>query len=184
VSNQQIDLAAGSISITTDRLKMVDFSEGYLTGLLGVATLPDSAITSDKASVKDKRIGVVQGTIEDTYSDSYLPGAQIVRFPNVNAGFLSLRSKYIDGLFIDKSLVDGLQSKYPQLNLADRLDISAINLPAGFPIRKGNAKLEAAVNKTLNELVADGTWIKLYTQFHPGYPKPASLPPYVMKTGS
>jgi polar amino acid transport system substrate-binding protein len=38
--------------------------------------------------------------------------------------------------------------------------------------------------KTLNELVADGTWIKLYTQFHPGYPKPASLPPYVMKTGS
>ncbi|HMC47724.1 MAG TPA: ABC transporter substrate-binding protein, partial [Caballeronia sp.] len=68
VSNQQIDLAAGSISITTDRLKMVDFSEGYLTGLLSVATLPDSAITSDKASVKDKRIGVVQGTIEDTYS--------------------------------------------------------------------------------------------------------------------
>ncbi|MGX6998689.1 substrate-binding periplasmic protein [Caballeronia sp. KNU42] len=184
VTNQQIDLAAGSISITTDRLKMVDFSEGYLTGLLSVATLPDSAITSDKASVKDKRIGVVQGTIEDTYSDSYLPGAQIVRFPNVNAGFLSLRSKYIDGFFIDKSLVDGLQSKYPQLNLADRLDISAINLPAGFPMRKGNAKLEAAVNKTLNELVADGTWMKLYTQFHPGYPKPASLPPYEMKTGS
>ncbi|CAH2805884.1 MAG: ABC transporter, substrate binding protein [glutamine] [uncultured Caballeronia sp.] len=185
VSNQQIDLAAGSISITTNRLKMVDFSESYLylTGLLSVATLPDSAITSDKASVKDKRIGVVQGTIEDT-SDSYLPGAQIVRFPNVNAGFLSLRSKYIDGFFIDKSLVDGLQSKYPQLNLADRLDISAINLPAGFPIRKGNIKLETAVNKMLNELVADGTWMKLYTQFHPGYPKPASLPPYEMKTGS
>ncbi|AMH43554.1 ABC transporter, substrate binding protein [Caballeronia sordidicola] len=185
VTNQQIDLAAGSISITTDRLKMVDFSEGYLTGLLSVATLPETtAITSDKASVKGKRIGVIQGTIEDTYSDSYLPGAQIVRFPNLNAGFLSMRSKYIDGFFIDKSLVDGLQEKYPQMKIADRLDISAINLPAGFPMRKGNAKLEAAVNKTLNDLVADGTWMKLYTQFHPGYPKPASLPPYAMKTGS
>ncbi|MFM0594848.1 MULTISPECIES: ABC transporter substrate-binding protein [Paraburkholderia] len=184
VANQQIDLAAGSISITKDRLKMVDFSEGYLTGLLSVATLPDSPISSDPASVKGKRIGVVQGTIEDTYSDSYLPGALIVRFPNLNAGFLSLRSKYIDGYFVDKTLVAGLQSKYPQLSIADKLDISAVNLPAGFPVHKGNAKLEAALNRTLDQLVADGTWLKLYEKFHPGYPKPTSLPPYAMKTGS
>jgi len=184
VANQQIDLAAGSISITKDRLKMVDFSEGYLTGLLSVATMPGSTITSDIASVKDKRIGVVQGTIEDTYSASYLPGAQIVRFPNLNAGFLSLRSKYIDGYFVDKTLVEGLQGKYPQANIADELDISAVNLPAGFPVRKGNTKLEAALNKTLGELVADGTWMKLYIQFHPGYPKPTDLPPYEMKSGT
>ncbi|MFM0009744.1 transporter substrate-binding domain-containing protein [Paraburkholderia sediminicola] len=182
VANQQIDLAAGSISITKERLKMVDFSEGYLTGLLSVATLPDSTITSDPSSVKGKRIGVVQGTIEDTYSDSYLPGAQIVRFPNLNAGFLAMRSKYIDGYFVDKTLVEGLQGKYPQMNIADKLDISAVNLPAGFPVHKGNARLEAALNKCIGELVADGTWLKLYLQFHPGYSKPASLPPYAMKT--
>jgi polar amino acid transport system substrate-binding protein len=181
VANQQIDLAAGSISITKDRLKMVDFSDGYLTGLLSVATLPGSTISSDIASVKDKRIGVIQGTIEDTYSTSYIPGAQIVRFPNLNAGFLALRNKYIDGYFVDKTLVEGLQSKYPALDIGDKLDISAVNLPAGFPVRKGNTKLETALNKTLGELVADGTWLKLYLQFHPGYPKPDALPPYAMK---
>jgi polar amino acid transport system substrate-binding protein len=126
----------------------------------------------------------VQGTIEDTYSEIYLPGAQIVRFPNLNAGFLSLRSKYIDGYFVDKTLVDGLIGKYPDLHLSARIDISAANLPAGFPMRKGNAKLEAAVNKSINELVADGTWMKLYMQFNPTYPKPTSLPPYEMKSGS
>jgi len=180
VANQQVDLAAGSISITKERLKMVDFSEGYLTGLLSVGTLPDSTIGADVASVKDKRIGVVQGTIEDTYSQSYLPGAQIVRFPNINAGFLALRNKYIDGYFIDKTLLEALQGKYPDLKLADRLDISASNLPAGFAIRKGNAKLEVAVNKAIGELVADGTWLKLYQHFLPGYPKPDPLPPYSM----
>ncbi|WP_414439646.1 substrate-binding periplasmic protein [Burkholderia sp. 22PA0106] len=183
VANRQLDVAAGSISITTERLKMVDFSEGYLTGLLSVATLPGSPITSDIASVKGKRIGVIQGTIEDTYSDSYIPGAQVVRFPNLNAGFLQLRSKYIDGYFIDKTLAVGLQAKYPQMNLQDKLDISAVNLPAGFPMRKGNAKLEAAVNQAINALVADGTWLKLYKQFNPTYPTPTSLPPYAMKTG-
>lgn len=187
VANQQIDMAAGSISITKERLKMVDFSEGYLTGLLSVATLPGGggdSISSSVASVKDRRIGVVQGTIEDTYSASYLPGAQIVRFPNLNAGYLALRNKFIDGYFVDKTLVEGLQSKYPDAHIADKLDISAVNLPAGFPVHKGNAKLEAALNKTLGELVADGTWMKLYLQFHPGYPKPDALPPYAMKSGT
>ncbi|MBN3726712.1 ABC transporter substrate-binding protein [Burkholderia sp. Ac-20379] len=183
VANRQLDVAAGSISITTDRLKMVDFSEGYLTGLLSVATLPGSAISADVASVKGKRIGVIQGTIEDTYSDTYIPGAQIVRFPNLNAGFLQLRSKYIEGFFIDKTLAVGLQEKYPQMKLQDKLDISAVNLPAGFPIRKGNTKLETAINKSIEALVADGTWLKLYKQFNPTYPTPASLPPYAMKTG-
>jgi polar amino acid transport system substrate-binding protein len=181
VANQQVDIAAGSISITKDRLKMVDFSEGYLTGLLSVATLPGSTIDADVGSVKNKRIGVIQGTIEDTYSQSYLPGAQIVRFPNLNAGFLALRNKYIDGYFVDKTLVAGLQGKYPQMNIEDKLDISAANLPAGFPVRKGNAKLASALNKAIGELVADGTWLKLYQQFNPGYPKPAELPPYAMK---
>lgn len=180
VANRQLDLAAGSISITKERLKMVDFSEGYVTGLLSVATLPGSPITDNVSSVKDKRIGVVQGTIEDTYSDTYLPGAQIVRFPNTNAGFLSLRSKYIDGLFIDRTLVEGLKTKYPQMNIHDALDISAANLPAGFPIHKDNPKLKAALDKAINELVADGTWMKLYTQFNPTYPKPTNLPPYEM----
>jgi polar amino acid transport system substrate-binding protein len=184
VANQQIDLAAGSISITKERLKMVDFSEGYLTGLLSVASLPGASITKDVASVKGKRIGVIQGTIEDTYSASYLPDAQIVRFPNLNAGFLAMRNKYIDGYFVDKTLVEGLQGKYPQLDIQDKLDISAVNLPAGFPVRKGNTKLETALNKTLGELVADGTWLKLYLQFHPGYPKPDALPPYAMKSGT
>lgn len=183
VANHQLDVAAGSISITTDRLKMVDFSEGYLTGLLSVATLPDSPITADISTVKGKRIGVVQGTIEDTYAATYIPGAQVVRFPNLNAGFLQLRSKYIDGYFIDKTLAVGLQAKYPQLNLQDKLDISAVNLPAGFPLRKGNAKLAAALNQSIDALVADGTWLKLYKQFNPTYPTPTSLPPYAMKTG-
>lgn len=182
VANQQLDMAAGSISITKERLKMVDFSEGYLTGLLSVAVLPGGTVTADKASVKGRRIGVVQGTIEDTYADTYLPGAEIVRFPNVNAGFLSLRSKYIDGYFIDKTLADGLRGKYPDLHIATPLNISAANLPAGFPMRKGNAKLAAAVNKAIDELVADGTWMKLYTRFNPGYPTPESLPPYPVKS--
>jgi len=180
VAAHQLDMAAGSISITKERLKMVDFSDGYLWGLLSVTTLPGSPISSDIATVKGKRIGVVQGTIEDTYSTIYIPGAEVVRFPNTNAAFLSLRSKYIDGLFIDKTLVEGLKTKYPQMNLSDNLDISAENLPAGYPMRKGATALEAGVNKAIAELVADGTWMKLYTHFNPTYPTPSKLPPYKM----
>ncbi|QGZ65268.1 ABC transporter substrate-binding protein [Paraburkholderia acidisoli] len=184
VASKQIDLAAGCISITNDRLKIVDFSDGYVFDYLSVATLPGSTLTSDVASVKGKRIGVIQGTIEDTYWEKYLPGAQIVRFPNLTAGFLAFRNKYIDGYFVDKSLVDGLEAKYPQLKITTKIDISALDQPAGFAIRKGNKTLEDALNATLKELIADGTWMKLYMQFHPGYKEPSPLPPYHLKTGS
>ena len=182
VSSGQVDIAASSISITPDRLKMVDFSEGYLVGFVSVATLPDSTISKDPASVRGKRIGVIQGTIEDTYASQYLPGAQIVRFPNLNAGFLSLRSKYIDGYFVDDSNVTAFKQQYPQLNLSDRIDISVVNLPVGFPMRKGNTKLKLALDKALAEIVADGTWFKVYREFYPDYPNPDKLPPYQMKT--
>lgn len=184
VASRQIDLAAGCISITNDRLKIVDFSDGYVFDYLSVATLPGTTLTSDVASVKGKRIGVIQGTIEDTYWEKYLPGAQIVRFPNLTAGLLAFRNKYIDGYFVDKSLVDGLEAKYPQLKITTKIDISALDQPAGFPIRKGNKQLEDALNATLKELIADGTWMKLYMQFHPGYKQPSPLPPYHLKTGS
>jgi polar amino acid transport system substrate-binding protein len=184
VSSQQIDLAAGCISITKDRLKIVDFSDGYVFDYLSVATLPGSTVTSDVASVKGRRIGVIQGTIEDTYWEKYLPGAQIVRFPNLTAGLMAFRNKYIDGYFIDKSLVDGLETKYPQLNITTKIDISALDQPAAFALHKGNAKLAEALNGTLKELVADGTWMKLYMQFHPGYKNPSPLPPYFLKAGS
>ncbi|SFB35249.1 amino acid ABC transporter substrate-binding protein, PAAT family (TC 3.A.1.3.-) [Collimonas sp. OK607] len=176
VVNRQVDVAAGCIGITNSRSKMVDFSEPYLLGILSLATLPGSPITSEIESVKGRRIGVVQGTIEDTLSDQFAPGAEIVRFPNVNAGFLSMRSKYIDGYLIDKSQTDALVQKYPKIGLVSAIDLTANTLIAGYPMQKGNEAFKAKFNAALKTVARNGIWQLLYEKYFPTYPVSKALP--------
>jgi polar amino acid transport system substrate-binding protein len=177
VANRQVDVAAGCIGITDARSKIVDFSDGYLLGILSLAALPHSPVTSNPNSLKGKRIGVVQGTIEDTSADTFIPGAQIVRFPNVNAGFLSLQSRFIDGYLIDKSQQDALAKKYPKIGLISVIDLTATTLIAGVPMHKGNDAFKTRFNAALRAVAADGTWAQLYAKYFPNYPISKALPP-------
>jgi len=102
-SNQQIDLAAGSISITTDRLKMVAFLRGLSHRAASVASLPIARSQRQGVGQGQAELAWWQGTIEDTYSASYLPGALIVRFPNVTQAFSPCAQNISMVSLIDKS---------------------------------------------------------------------------------
>lgn len=67
-------------------------------------------------------------------------------------------------------------------DLVQPIAIPAFDQPAAFPIKKGNTALKDAVDKALGELVKDGTWLKLYTQYFTKAPKPKDLPPYAIPT--
>jgi polar amino acid transport system substrate-binding protein len=44
-------------------------------------------------------------------------------------------------------------------------------------VKKGNDALREALNKGLDEVIADGTWTKLQAQYYPGRPIPADFTP-------
>ncbi|MEU1662369.1 ABC transporter substrate-binding protein [Streptomyces sparsogenes] len=183
VNNKQFDVAAAAVGITPPRKKMVDFSDGYLAGYFGVLTRPKSGITSDVASVKGKRIAVLQGSISDMNSGTFIPGAQIVRFPDNNTADLALKNNRVDGFFNDYEPNLAITKKYPDLHLKQPITVPATDFPAGWAVRKGNTKLLSGLNRALKEVVADGTWLKLYKKYFPQDPVPSSseLPPYTAK---
>jgi polar amino acid transport system substrate-binding protein len=183
VNNRQFDVAASAIGITADRSKQVTFSDGYLAGYFGVLTRPNSGISSDVASVKGKKIAVLQGSIEDNNSAKFIPGAQIVRFPDDNSADLALKDNRVAGFFNDYDPNLGIIAKYPDLHLVQPITMPATAFPAGWAVRKGNTDLVTQLNKALKEIVADGTWLKLYKQYFPKDPVPTAsqLPPYTAK---
>ncbi|MFG3206509.1 ABC transporter substrate-binding protein [Streptomyces sp. NPDC048192] len=183
VSNRQFDVAAAAIGITAPRKKMVDFSDGYLAGYFGVLTRAESGITSAVASVKGKRIAVLQGSIEDANAGTFLPGADIVRFPDDNSADLALKNNRVAGFFNDFEPNLGIAKKYPDLHLKQPITIPATAFPAGWAVRKGNTKLAGRLNGALKQLVGDGTWLKLYKKYFPQDPVPtgSQLPPYTAK---
>jgi polar amino acid transport system substrate-binding protein len=181
VNNRQFDMAAAAIAVTKAREQLVDFSDGYLVGYLGVMTLPSSGITS-KASLAGKRVAVVQGTIEDTYAPTYIPGAQIVRFPDANSAFLALQDHTVTGYFNDYVVDQSYQKQYASMHLQIPVKVASLNLPAGWAVHKGNTKLITALNDALKQVVADGTWTRLYKRWFPTVPL-TPLPPYTSSAG-
>ncbi|MER7394927.1 ABC transporter substrate-binding protein [Streptomyces sp. NPDC000151] len=183
VNNRQFDVAAAAVGITAPRKKTVDFSDGYLAGYFGVLTGPKSGITADAASTKGKRIAVLQGSIADTNANRFLPGADIVRFPDANSADLALKNDRVAGFFNDFEPNLAIAKKYPKLRLSQPVTVPATDYPAGWAVRKGNTALAGKLNGALRQLVDDGTWLRLYKKYFPKAPvsRTGQLPPYTAK---
>lgn len=174
VANHQFDVGVAAIGITAERKKTVDFSDGYLAGYLTVLTTKASGIDSAKG-LDGKRLGVVQGTLQEAYAVKNFPKANLVRFPDNNAAVSALNSGSVDAHFLDYEAAKSYVAQYPALKDAE--DIPSFDAPAGFAIAKGNTALKNALNKGLHEAMEDGTWKKLYQKWFPGSPMPKQYLP-------
>ncbi len=173
VANGRFDVAVAAIGNTEKRRETVDFSDGYLAGYLSVLT-PDAKIT-DAAALKGKRLGVVQGTLQEIYAQKHFTGADLVRFPDNNSAIVGLNNGTIDAHFLDYEAAKDYAKRYPQLKIA--INIPSFDAPAGFVVRKGNNALREALNKGLHAAMQDGTWKKLHEKWFPGTSMPAQYLP-------
>ena len=173
VANSRFDVAAAAIGTTDKRKETVDFTDGYLAGYLSILT-PDAAI-KDAASLQGKRLGVVQGTLQEIYAEKNFAGADLVKFPDNNSAVAALNNGTVDAHFLDYEAAKDYSGRYPELTIA--VNIPSFDAPAGFVVRKGNDKLREALNKALHDAMQDGTWKKIHEKWFPGTPMPAEYLP-------
>jgi polar amino acid transport system substrate-binding protein len=173
VANSRFDVAAAAIGTTAKRKETVDFSDGYLAGYLTVLT-PEASI-KDAAGLKGKRLGVVQGTLQEIYAQKNFTDADLVKFPDNNTAVSALNNGTIDAHFLDYEAAKDYSGRYPALKIA--VNVPSFDAPAGFVIRKGNDALRDALNKELHAAMQDGTWKKLHEKWFPGTPMPDAYLP-------
>lgn len=173
VANERFDVAVAAIGTTEARKKTIDFSDGYLAGYLSVLTA-DKAITSADG-LKGKRLGVVQGTLQEIYAAKNFTGTDLVKFPDNNSAVSGLNNGTIDAHFLDYEAAKQYGERYSELKIA--VNIPSFDAPAGFVIRKGNDAFRTALNTALHAAMQDGTWKTLYEKWFPGSPMPDAYLP-------
>jgi polar amino acid transport system substrate-binding protein len=178
VSNGQFDVGVAAIGITEEREQTVDFSDGYLAGYLTVMGSPDANIL-DADDLAGKRLGVVQGTLQEAYAVKNFTDTELVRFPDNNAAISAVNSGSIDAHFLD---YEAAKEYAEQFGLVNAIDIPSFDAPAGFAIAKGNAEFKDALNEALHEAMEDGTWKELYEKWFPGSPMPDQYLPSAEQT--
>ncbi|WP_328852407.1 ABC transporter substrate-binding protein [Micromonospora globbae] len=172
VNNRKFDVGSSSITITEARKKTVDFGNGYDFGYFGLDVPAGSPIRSFD-ELPGKRVVVVQGTVQDDYATS--KGLDPVRVPDYNGAINQLKAGTADAWIApaeigDKSAADS----GGKIVVAAKLLSPA---PTAYAVAKGNDALREALNKGLDEVIADGTWSRLQAQYYPGRPIPEDFKP-------
>ncbi|SCL72210.1 amino acid ABC transporter substrate-binding protein, PAAT family [Micromonospora peucetia] len=172
VNNRKFDVGSSSITITEARKKTVDFGNGYDFGHFGLDVPAGSSITGFD-QLTGKRVVVVQGTVQDDYATG--EGLDPVRVPDYNGAINQLKAGTADAWIApaeigDKSAADSSG----KITVAAKLLSPA---PTAYAFAKGNDKLREALDKGLDEVIADGTWSRLQAQYYPGRSIPADFKP-------
>lgn len=172
VKTHKFDIGSSSISITEGRKKTVDFTNKYDFGFLGLDVPASSSVTSFD-QLPGKRVVVVQGTVQDDYATRN--NLDPVRVPDYNAALNQLKAGTADAWITPAEIGEKTagESGGKVKAVAKQLDTGGM----AYAVAKDNPKLRDAVNKALDEVIADGTWAKLQNQYYPGREIPADFKP-------
>ncbi|MFO7162364.1 MAG: ABC transporter substrate-binding protein/permease [Mycolicibacterium hassiacum] len=169
VAARRFDVGSSSITTTEARRRTVGFTNGYDFGYFSLVVPTGSPITGFSDLRPGQRIGVVQGTVQESYVVDTL-GLRPVIYPDYNTVYASLKSRQIDAWVAPSQQAAGTVQPGDPAEIIENT-FSLDNFVA-WAVAKENQPLIDALNSGLDAIIADGTWARLYTEW-----VPRALPP-------
>ncbi|MFM2476867.1 ABC transporter substrate-binding protein [Celerinatantimonas sp. MCCC 1A17872] len=159
---RKFDGILSDMGITDARLKEINFSIPIYNTPIRLVSHKGKHLEPTAKSLKGLRVGVEQGTIQETYAKAHWQphGVEVVSYADQSQVESDLVSGRIDALF-----TDAVQAQVGFLSKPEAKDfaltgkaVSAEGLvgPTAIGLRKGDKKLKAAIDKALVELAKSG----------------------------
>lgn len=151
------DSIIGSMTITPEREKAVDFVGPYYKSGRGIFVTEGSPIKSID-DLKDKTIGVTLGETHEKWARER-GGWDIRTYKGLPELFLELKAGRIQAMVVDAVPVAiAVKETGEKVVKLDVPEFAGSEDKIGIAIRKGNPALKAAMQKALDEMMADGTY--------------------------
>ncbi len=149
------DLGIAGMTVTEERLLELDFSKEYYKSSQVVIVKKGSDVTLD--NLKDKVIGVQEGTTGDFYATDDIKGdpntADVKRYNNAVIASQDLANGKVDAVIIDQLPAQNIVKSNADLEILDGV---LTEESYAIAVQKNNPTLLEAVNKTLDRLFAEG----------------------------
>ncbi|WP_156686259.1 ABC transporter substrate-binding protein/permease [Mycobacterium sp. Marseille-P9652] len=169
VATRRFDVGSASVKATDPRRRTVAFTNGYDFGFYSLVVPPGSAIKNFTDLHAGQRIGVVQGTVEESYVVDTLH-LQPVKYPGFATLYGSLKTRQIDAWVAPGTLAGTvIRPGDPAVVVANTFSSGTF---VAYAVAPDNQPLVDALNSGLDAVIADGTWANLYCQW-----VPRTLPP-------
>ncbi|AOJ66854.1 ABC transporter substrate-binding protein [Burkholderia ubonensis] len=169
---RKFDGVLSSMSMTPAREEQIAFSAKLFNTPTRLVAKKGSALLPDVKSVKGHRIGVEQGTIQETYAKTYWApaGATVVPYQNQDQVYADLIAGRLDGALQDAVQADIGFLKTPrgkdfQFVGTDLDDPKTLGNGAGIGLRKEDGDLKAKIDKAIGDMRKDGTYDKIAKKY-------------------
>ncbi|MBS1697288.1 MAG: basic amino acid ABC transporter substrate-binding protein [Actinobacteria bacterium] len=158
----QCDMGASAMTITDERKKNIDFSDGYYDSLQSLLVKADSGIKSIN-DLSGKNVGVQQGTTGENYAKEHAKGANLVQFSDDGVLWPALQGGQIDAILQDLPVNVQHEKDDPSYKVVETYKTDE---EYGFAFAKGkNETLRKAINEQLKALKDDGEYKKIYDKY-------------------
>ena len=152
VQQGKSDIVMAGLSVTDDRLLVMDFSNSYATGIQVVIVKEGSDVTLD--NLGEKMIGTQRATTGNIYCTDDYGEEHVVAYENGITAVQALVNGQVDCVVIDSAPAAEFVKANSGLTI---LDTEYVTEDYAIAVNKGNTALLEAVNNALAELTADGT---------------------------
>lgn len=168
---KKYDAIISSMSITEERLQVVDFSDKYYSTPSQIVVKTGTPFT-DLASLKGKKLGVLKGSTQEKYALGELKpvGVSVVPYEAQDQVYLDIKSGRLDGTVADRvEVTGGFLSKPegkdygfvgPELN-----EEKYFGIGMGVALRKGETQLKDEINTAIKAIRSNGTYDQIAKKY-------------------
>jgi lysine/arginine/ornithine transport system substrate-binding protein len=169
---RKFDAINSDMTITEQRKQAIAFTDPIYTIPNQLIAKKGSALQPVAASLKGKHVGVLQGTIQETYAKAkWAPaGIDVVSYQTQDQVYADLSSGRLDAAFQDSEAASKGFLKRPQgagFDFAGPTvsDQKLLGSGVGYGVRKSDKALLEKLNGALAALKADGTIDKIAAKY-------------------
>ncbi len=161
----KIDLIISGMTATAERKKSVDFTESYFLNsqVMLVKKREGELSKSDAGSgkfrtvddIKDKKIGVLLGSVHDTYAIKNLPKASIQQYKSPSELILAVKSGKVDCAFYTTETLAEILRNDKELKI---LGDTVFTIPIGMGFNRQNDELREKFNSFFKKIKEEGIY--------------------------
>ena len=175
LSEGEFDAVISAATITEEREEIVDFSDAYFNAGQSIAVSADLADSvSGPEDLAGLRVGVQLGTTGDEYA-SEIDGAEVVRFDEITLAFQALGAGEVDAIVNDGPTSADIIANSPDLE-AVIVGEPLTDEFYGIAVNPERSDVLDAINASLANVIADGTYAEIYEEWFGQEPPSAFMP--------
>ncbi|HLR27188.1 MAG TPA: transporter substrate-binding domain-containing protein [Ruania sp.] len=164
------DIAVAGITITDERDEVVDFTSPYYKSGLRIGVPVDNTTIKGEEDLEGLTIATRLGSTSANYIEENIEGATPNTYEQLDQAYLSVEGGGSDAVLYDAPNVEYyiLTAGEDSLKTVGEL-LEAQNY--GIAVASGNEELVTAMNKALAEMIDDGTYADIYTEWFGSEPE-------------